>query len=117
MSDTFEGGGNGNNRDKKSNIIRFPNREGGFEEVARDLRDDLKAIIMENPTLKIDQEAIDARKDLLLKEAGDGTETLENLLEASEREKDDLFQNRGKIVLYLAVALAYLEKIEKKKGD
>jgi len=101
-----EDGENGKSSRKLDNIIQFPNREGGFEEIADDLIQNLQAIIETNPLFHITEEDIQKRVALFLK-SPDRATTLKNILEDSERESDELFRDKGKVFFYLAAALAY----------
>jgi len=101
-------------RKKPDNIVQFPNRQGGFEEIADDLIAELYAIVEANPDLKIAETEINARKSLFLHDA-EPAEKLKIILEASERESDESFSRREKVAYYLAAALAYKELPESEK--
>ena len=98
--------------------IGFLNREGGYEEVAEDLQDELEDLIDADLTLHITNEEVEARQRLFLRDKN-RAETLKKVLESSEREppNETFYKDRGKIVFYLAASIAFQELSEEEKAE
>lgn len=100
------------------NKVDFPNREGGYEEVAEDLQDELEDLIKADLTLHITNEEVEARQRLFLRDK-DRVEMLKLAMEKSLRELPDetFYKDRGKIVFYLAAAIAFQELPAEEKAE
>lgn len=100
------------------NKVDFPNREGGYEEVAEDLQDELEDLIEADLTLHITNEEVEARQRLFLRDK-DRVEMLKLVMEKSLRELPDetFYKDRGKIVFYLAAAIAFQELPAEEKAE
>ncbi|MCR4325757.1 MAG: hypothetical protein NUV59_03025 [Patescibacteria group bacterium] len=88
---------------------------GAFLEVAESMRDDIEGVLRQMPELGVRQDEVDEQRNFLLGKAdNEGIGSLENAMERAMREDVVAdWDNRGKLIYRLALALAYLEK----KGD
>ena len=110
-------GRNGNNSEKKPDTVVRLGSEGGYAEVARDLKAEIATILAQDQTLHIGEEEVEARKRLFLA-ADNRVAVIEAALEESIRESStSAFKSRDKVVFYLGAAEAYEELSSEERAD